>query len=224
MSLKNIFSEFRKNIVENISPLSTVNSNNPKNNKTLLIVGLGNPGKRYAKTRHNAGSWVIDTLSKRHKVALLSKGKARIGTFKISNTTIHLMKTKTYLNESGLPVISQLSKLNLSSNNLLVICDDIDLPNASLRLRQFGGDGGHNGLRSIISVLGTTEFYRIRIGIDRPYNDGGPIRSPDEIANWVLSSPNNEELEELKSTIIKAADSIEIIANSNFENAMRLLN
>ena len=224
MSLKNIFSEFRKNVVENVTSLSTVSSNEMKNSKTLLIVGLGNPGTRYAKTRHNVGSWVIDTLSQKYKVKLTSKGKSKIGMVKISNTTIHLMKTTTYLNESGPPIVSQLSKLNLSSKNLLVICDDIDLPNAALRLRQSGSHGGHNGLRSIIAVLGTNVFNRIRIGIDRPYNNGEPIRSSDEIANWVLSPPNDKELKEIQLTINKIADSIEIIAEPNFENAMTLLN
>ena len=190
----------------------------------MLIVGLGNPGENYAQTRHNVGSWVIERLSKRYSVKLRSKGKAKIGTFNISNTIIHIMKTKTYLNESGKPIISQLSQLHLSTTNLIIICDDIDLPNASLRLRQSGGHGGHNGLRSVISALGTTEFNRIRIGIDRPYDDGQPIRSPDQIANWVLSQPNSEEFEELKIAISTIVDSIEIIVNSSFENAMTLLN
>ena len=140
MSLKNIFNEFRKNIVENIPSSSKANSNA----NTLLIVGLGNPGENYAQTRHNVGSWVIERLSKRYSVKLRSKGKAKIGTFNISNTIIHIMKTKTYLNESGKPIISQLSQLHLSTTNLIIICDDIDLPNASLRLRQSGGHGGHN--------------------------------------------------------------------------------
>ena len=224
MSLKNIFSAFKKSVGENDTSFSTANLNEMKNNKTLLIVGLGNPGTRYAKTRHNVGSWVIDTLSKKYKVKLVSKGKLKIGIIKISDTTVYLVKTTTYLNESGPPIVSQLSQLKLSSKNLLVICDDIDLPNASLRLRKSGGHGGHNGLRSIISALGNTEFCRIRIGIDRPYNNGDPIRSSEEIANWVLSAPNDVELKEIRLTIAKIADSIQIIAESDFENAMTFLN
>lgn len=134
-----------------------------------VVVGLGNPGFQYKKTRHNVGFMVIDELSEKLNVKVKQKKfHSLIGESSIHGEKLILVKPQTFMNESGVAVRPLLDYFKVSIDDLAVIYDDLDLPAGKIRLRQKGGSGGHNGIKSLISHLGTKDFNRIRIGIDRP--------------------------------------------------------
>lgn len=134
-----------------------------------VIVGLGNPGKQYELTRHNIGFWAVDQLSEKWNIPFQKeKWKSYVAEGVVHGEKVFLLKPFTYMNLSGEAVGAAMRFLKLSTKDLLVIFDDLDLPLGQLRLRQKGSSGGHNGMKSIISHLGTEEFNRIKIGIDRP--------------------------------------------------------
>ncbi len=161
---------------------------------SLVIIGLGNPGKTYEKTRHNAGFQAIDCLShewsegewtEKQKFTSLTQD-ARMVTFPVL-----LVKPQTYMNRSGEAVKKIIDFYKLDpSQQILVVCDDIDLPLGTVRLRRKGGPGTHNGLRSIVTIIGE-DFPRLRIGL-------GPAPKGDELATWVLNVPPADEQEKLK--------------------------
>lgn len=158
-----------------------------------MIVGLGNPGSEYAKTRHNIGFMLVDKLAENLKVAVnKSKYKALIGEAHIGQEKVLLVKPQTYMNLSGEAVgpLARWHKLN--AEDIIVVYDDMDLPLGKLRIRAKGGSGGHNGMKSIISVLGTEDFPRMRIGIGK--NQANTV-------NHVLGKFNAEETAELEKTI-----------------------
>jgi len=135
------------------------------------IVGLGNPGKNYEKTRHNVGFMVIDELSKRWNLPLnKEKFKGLYGTGTINGEKVILLKPLTYMNLSGESIRPLLDYYDIELEDLIVIYDDLDLPTGKIRLRTKGSAGGHNGIKSTIQYLGTQNFNRLRIGIDRPSN------------------------------------------------------
>lgn len=175
----------------------------------MLIVGLGNPGEEYARTRHNIGFMVVDRLAERWGVKLkkerkflgwLGKGKA------------HLLKPATYMNESGLAARKVADYLHL--DEVLVITDDAELPFGQLRLRPKGSSGGHNGLKSIARELGTTEYPRLRVGVGRQ----------GELRNHVLGRFSAEEEKELESLIDRAADVVERLMCEPIEKVMMQAN
>src|SRR5437868_4206745 len=134
-----------------------------------LIVGLGNPGKQYDQTRHNIGFAVIDELAHRFHISLdQAKFKGIYGSTMVNGEKVFLLKPLTYMNLSGESIGPLMDYFQIDLEDLLVIYDDLDLPVGKIRLRQKGSAGGHNGIKSTISHLGTQEFNRIRIGIDRP--------------------------------------------------------
>ncbi len=166
--------------------------------RPLLIVGLGNPGEKYARSRHNVGQWCIRELANRHHAEVQRQGRMEIGRAHIEGQTVHLGRVlSSYYNESGGPIQGELRRLGLAPWQLLVVYDELDLPVAQIRIRAFGGHGGNNGMRSVITALGSQDFARIRVGIDRPYDDGAPVREPERIASWVLSTPPREQREQL---------------------------
>ena len=138
----------------------------------MLIVGLGNPGKEYENTRHNAGFWCADKLASHFAVGFspIRKYQADIAVFKYNSNTHYLLKPLTYMNNSGEAVWAFLQDKNIETSQILVIEDDINLPVGRIRLRANGSAGGHNGLKSIISKIGE-DFWRLRIGVGQPQTD-----------------------------------------------------
>ena len=167
----------------------------------LIVVGLGNPGPKYANTRHNAGYLCLDELAARHGVALSDKRKtALLGEGRVAGRRAALVKPRTFMNLSGEAVRYALDRYRVRADAALVILDDLDLPLGKIRLRERGGSGGHNGLNSINAALGTTDYARLRIGIGRP--DG-------ETVGYVLGAFTPDEKEAARDAIGRAADAAE---------------
>jgi PTH1 family peptidyl-tRNA hydrolase len=183
-----------------------------------LIVGLGNPGREYAETRHNVGFMVISRMAEELGIrAQKSAQGALIGEGRLGGDRIILAQPQTYMNRSGEPVSALMRVYGLEPAELLVICDDLDLSVGSLRLKSRGGDGGHKGLRSIINNLGTNEFSRLRIGVGRP-------SSKDETNDYVLTGFDKDEQILLKEGIEAAVTGIRQWLFEGVEKAMNRVN
>ncbi|MBI4571256.1 MAG: aminoacyl-tRNA hydrolase [Chloroflexi bacterium] len=190
-----------------------------------LIVGLGNPGSEYGHTRHNVGFWTINRLARRHGIELRTGGQAALGEGQIAGRSVALAKPRTFVNESGSAVWNLIKQLKLDdAAELLVICDDLDLPAGKIRVRAGGGHGGHKGLRSIIERTGSDAFPRLRIGIGRPLSRGQPSWDPEVVANHVLSEPAPAERALLEDAAERAADAIEVAITEGIEAAMGRFN
>ena len=172
-----------------------------------LIAGLGNIGDEYANTRHNIGFTVIDALARLSGVSFQSGRYADIARMRIKNKTLVLIKPHTYMNLSGKAVRYWLDNEKIPLENLLVVVDDIALPPGQLRLRIKGGDGGHNGLTSIIEILGTEEFARLRFGIGNDFAKGFQTE-------YVLGKWTKAEEEMLVPKIEEAVEMIKSFVNS----------
>ncbi|UFU01524.1 aminoacyl-tRNA hydrolase (plasmid) [Radiobacillus kanasensis] len=182
------------------------------------IVGLGNPGKRFADTRHNIGFMVVDELIKRHQLSLdKKKFHGQYTTHVIEGEKIIFLEPLTYMNLSGESVRPLIDFYNIEPEDIVVIYDDLDLPNGKIRLRQKGSHGGHNGIRSIIDHLGTKEFKRIRVGIGRP-------TTPQPVPNFVTEPFSKEEWVLASEGIEKAADACEAWFTKPFEQVMNEFN
>lgn len=181
-----------------------------------LVVGLGNPGRQYASTRHNVGFMVIDRLARELNVAVTKKMfNCLVGQGLIDREKIILAMPQTYMNLSGQAVGPLLNWHKLGPSDLVVIYDDLDLPAGSLRIRPAGGSGGHKGMQSIIAVLGTENFARVRVGIGRP-------EIVDmETVDYVLSRLDSKEMEE---TLKAAAGAVVGIVREGLEKTMNLYN
>ncbi|WP_203364449.1 aminoacyl-tRNA hydrolase [Bacillus sp. REN10] len=183
-----------------------------------LIVGLGNPGSKYDGTRHNIGFDVIDELANRFQVSLTeAKHKGIYAVIRKGTEKAILLKPLTYMNLSGESIGEVMRYYNIDIEDLLVIYDDLDLPVGKIRLRQKGSAGGHNGIKSTIAHMGTQEFNRIRIGIDRPK---GPMKVPD----YVLGRFTAEEQESMKHVIATSADAAEAWLEQSFLEVMNKFN
>ena len=190
----------------------------------VLIVGLGNPGPEYANTRHNVGAWCVRLLAERHGARLERTGRVDTATVVVDGRPLHLARPRAYVNESGGPVAGEARRLHVDRSLILVVYDELDLPLGQVRIRPHGGHGGHNGMRSLISALGGGEFMRIRIGIDRPYDNGAPVRDPDRIAAWVLSAPSRSDRQVLDEAVALAADAILLATREGIDIAMNRYN
>ena len=181
-----------------------------------LVVCLGNPGPRYAATRHNAGFLAADALAKDRGVSVTrARFHALTGTWKLPDgQTALIMKPQTYMNESGIAVGEAARFYKLPADHVLVIADDISLPLGKLRIRTKGSAGGHNGLKSIISHLGTDAFPRVKIGVGAP-----PDRGQEQI-DWVLGVPRNQDWEDFSDACRRAADAAQDIITNGPETAM----
>jgi PTH1 family peptidyl-tRNA hydrolase len=168
-----------------------------------LIVGLGNPGAEYARTRHNAGFWLVDELARRHGGAFRHEGKhqAELARVRMNGEEIWLLKPMTFMNRSGGPVSSVLGFYKLTPAQMLVAHDEIDLPSGTVRLKDAGGHGGHNGLRDIIAAQGDG-FWRLRIGVGHP-------GTKHEVVDFVLTQAGKDEQRSIDETIVLGADAIE---------------
>lgn len=185
----------------------------------FVVAGLGNPGVKYALTRHNIGFWTIDELGHRGQ-ARVDEAKCRslLGKTVVAGREVVLVKPMMYMNRSGLAVAAVLRHFSLSPDRLLVIYDDLDLPLGRIRLRPSGGSGGHRGLASIIACLATEEFARLRLGIGTGEGTGG------ETSDYVLSPFKPEEEELAHEQVLRAADAVETLLSSGMEEAMNRFN
>lgn len=184
-----------------------------------LIVGLGNPGSKYIKTRHNLGFRVVSELAKRCNVELKKKlfGKAKEAGSTLFGKRLTLMQPLTFMNLSGNCVLRYADKFKVSLDSALIICDDINLDLGQIRIRPQGGTGGHNGLESIIKSLGTNNFPRLRIGIKTE-------EEPGDLAEYVLSDFEKNEAPLAEEAIVKAADLCECWIRYGIDKAMNLYN
>jgi peptidyl-tRNA hydrolase, PTH1 family len=173
-----------------------------------LVVGLGNPGPKYAGTRHNAGFLVVDLLAERIGGRFKAhKGRADVVEGRLAGQPVVLMKPKCYMNESGGPVVSIARFYKVPIERIAVVHDDLDLPYGTLRLKAGGGDGGHNGLRSMTSALGSKDYARVRFGIGRPPGRQDP-------ADYVLREFAAAERKELGFHVDRAADAVELLLSA----------
>jgi PTH1 family peptidyl-tRNA hydrolase len=183
-----------------------------------VIVGLGNPGKKYEDTRHNVGFMTIDKISKKWGIPVTqNKFRALVGEGRIDFERVLLVKPQTYMNLSGESVAEVLHFYKLTADDILVIYDDLDLPVGKLRLREKGSAGGHNGIKSLIQHLGTQEFKRIKIGIDRPE----PGRS---VSDYVIGSFPSSDKPAIDEAVDIAAQACAMWMKDSFSNVMNKFN
>lgn len=190
-----------------------------------LIVGLGNPGREYAHSRHNVGFWCLNRLARSNGIPFSSRGKlAAVGEGELAGRSVFLAKPRTFVNLSGRAVSHLLRRHRLSSQQLLVVCDDLDLPLGCVRLRAKGSHGGHKGMRSIIDAVGSQDFPRIRIGIGRPEVGGEPTWEPEHVVDYVLSPMTADERRILDEAVATAGEAILCLLSDGVEVAMNEFN
>ena len=184
-----------------------------------LIVGLGNPDKKYERTRHNAGWLAIDSIADKFNCRVdRVKFKSYVGECEISGRKVMLMKPTTYMNNSGQAVVEAMNFYKLEPENVIVLFDDISLDVGKMRIRLKGSDGGQRGMKSIIYLSGKDTFPRIKIGI-------GAKPAPDwDLADWVLSKFTDSEMKTLSEVFEKAAGAVELITDEKPDRAMNLFN
>ncbi|MDD6395608.1 MAG: aminoacyl-tRNA hydrolase [Firmicutes bacterium] len=184
-----------------------------------LVVGLGNPGKKYEGTRHNAGFMAADALAEKLGISVDKlKFHALIGDGMCGDLRILLAKPQTFMNLSGQAVDEIMSFYKIPPERLIVMCDDISLEPGRLRIRRKGSHGGQNGMRNIIDMIGTQDFHRIKLGV-------GAKPHPDyDLADWVLSHFTVNELKLMNETAQNAAEAVKLITAGNTDKAMNLYN
>ena len=183
-----------------------------------LIAGLGNPGKEYQAHRHNAGFWFIESLANNldSKFSSQSKIFGETAICLIGTNKVHLLKPKTFMNNSGQSVKALSSYYNIEPEEILVIHDDLDLTPGSVKIKMGGGHGGHNGLKDTIKALNTSDFYRLRLGIGHP-------GSKNEVVDFVLTPPGKTDSMLIEQAIKEAMDIIEPLVIGDVEQAMKKL-
>lgn len=183
-----------------------------------LIVGLGNPGTKYANTRHNAGAWLVEELSRTANCELRAEGKfhgSHAQTLLYSQKC-HLAIPTTYMNRSGACVFALANFYNIPPEAILIVHDEIDLPVGIARLKFDGGAGGHNGLSDIINHLHTKQFYRLRIGVGRPMNS-------EDVVDYVLDAPSKSDRKIINAVLAKALGVLPLIVQGEIQKAMQEL-
>jgi PTH1 family peptidyl-tRNA hydrolase len=183
----------------------------------LLVAGLGNPGRDYARTRHSVGFMVCDELARRHGASWRSKFSADVAEVRVDGRRLALVKPQTFMNESGRAVAAAVRFFKVPAGSLLVVHDEVDLEPGRLQARAGGGLAGHNGLRSIAQHLKTQEFLRLRIGVGRPERG-----DPRPVSDYVLS-PFDQDFD-VDALVARAADAVETIALDGLDAAQRLYN
>ncbi|TCW31639.1 aminoacyl-tRNA hydrolase [Gulbenkiania mobilis] len=183
-----------------------------------LIVGLGNPGPDYEKTRHNAGFWLVDELAWTWKASLRPETKfsGEAGRASVNGQDIWLLKPMTYMNLSGQAVAALARFYKIAPEEILVVHDELDLPPGVARFKQGGGHGGHNGLKDIIARLGTPNFWRLRLGIGHPGDR-------NEVVNFVLKKPRAEEMQAIEDAIRAAQSVFPAVLAGDMAGAMKTL-
>ncbi len=185
--------------------------------KKFLITGLGNIGPDYDNTRHNIGFQILDKLAEKKEFTFEPARLGDIGSFKIKGRSVLCLKPSTFMNRSGKAIRYWLEKEKIPLENLLVITDDINLPFGTIRLKTKGSDGGHNGLKDIQQVLGTTQYHRFRFGVGSEFSKGAQV-------NYVLSPWTEEESEALKERLDRAADLIPSFVLAGAKETMNQFN
>jgi PTH1 family peptidyl-tRNA hydrolase len=183
----------------------------------LLVPGLGNPGREYERTRHNAGWLVVDELARRHGGSWRSKFSGSLAEVRVDGSRLALLKPETYMNESGRSVAAAARFFKVPAESLLVVHDDVDLEPGRLQARRGGGLAGHNGLRSLAQHLGKQDFLRLRIGVGRPGRG-----DPRPVSDWVLSPFGPEE--DAEGLVSRSADAVETIVRDGLEAAQQRFN
>ena len=180
-------------------------------------MGLGNPGATYARTRHNVGFWVVEELAERHGLRFTGRDyKSHVATGRIGEEDVVLLKPQTFMNVSGDAVGRARRDLGLEPAEIVVVYDDLDLPVGRIRVRASAGAGGHHGVESVIEVLGSRDFPRVRIGIGKP--------EVGETVDYVLSPPAAQESEILEASVERAADAVEVVLGEGVARAMSRFN
>ena len=182
-----------------------------------LIVGLGNPGAAYAHTRHNVGMWVIERAAARWSIRLTKRGTAQRGAGRLGSALFELAGTLDWMNVTGPPLKGLLREFSLTADDLILVHDDLDLEPGRLRIKQAGGHGGHNGIKSVIDAIGTPQFVRIKIGIGRP-------APRQDSADYVLEPFTKEEIEILNPCLDRAVDALECLIHRGVAVAMNEFN
>jgi PTH1 family peptidyl-tRNA hydrolase len=190
----------------------------PEGGERWAVLGLGNPGEKYAKTRHNVGVMTIERLLERTGSSLKRhKSGCLVGETRLSDRLVLLGRTTSYMNESGRPIGELARWYNVSPEMLIVVHDEIDLPFETIRIKFGGGTAGHNGLRSLVSHLKTQDFVRVRVGVGRP-------RGEKAAAGHVLNDFSPSERKVLPDVIDGAAEAVERILEVGVERAMNEIN
>ncbi len=205
--------------VPNIDEAETLGRWSRSPDAPWVIAGLGNPGAEYERTRHNVGVWCIDEIAARGRVKL-EKTDRRI---RSANVTVEgqrcaLVVPRMYVNESGPAIRFALERFKSAPDRLIVLIDDINLEAGNIRIRRSGSAGGHNGLKSIIGALGTDEFIRVRIGVDRPPGPG-----KQQIAH-VLGEFSGPDRKRAGDAVVRAADAVAAILRDGIESSMNQFN
>jgi PTH1 family peptidyl-tRNA hydrolase len=183
----------------------------------LLVVGLGNPGREYARNRHNVGWLVVDEVARRHDASWREKFSGRLAELRIDDHRVALLKPETYMNDSGSSVGAALRFFKLEPDAVLVVHDEVDLDQGRLQARLGGGLAGHNGLRSIAAHLKTPDFLRLRVGVGRPGRG-----DPRPVADYVLS--DFEPADDADALIARAADAVEALDAEGLERTQARFN
>ena len=191
--------------------------NPPSLQRLRLIVGLGNPGADYAKTRHNAGFWFCERLAQDIGVGLNRESRFSAITGQAKTHNLWLLMPQNFMNRSGAAVRALTQFYRIEPAEMLVVHDELDLPPGRLQLRFGGGLGGHNGLKDITAQLGTQDYWRLRVGIGHPGDR-------NEVANYVLKPPQKEAKFEIDAALDRALQSWPQLAEGNLEAAMKQLN
>jgi len=183
-----------------------------------LIVGLGNPGSEYEPTRHNAGFWFVDELVRRCRQSFRSEQRfhGEVARCLLDGNECRLQKPMTFMNRSGQAVSSLARFFKIPLQQILVVHDELDLPPGTIRLKKGGGHGGHNGLRDLISHLGSKDFYRLRVGIGHPGHR-------DQVVDYVLRKPSKEDRRQIDDAIYDALNVMADVVEGKFELAMNSL-
>ena len=185
--------------------------------RSYLIAGLGNIGAEYASTRHNMGFMVLDAWAQASNICFETRRYGDLAVVSVKGRDFYLLKPSTYMNLSGNAVRYWMSKLPVPQEGLLVVCDDLNLPFGTLRLRPSGSDGGHNGLKNIIELTGTQEFARLRIGIGHEFQQGRQI-------DFVVGNLTDEQKQQMPDICTKAIEGIQQWAFAGMDRAMTFVN
>ena len=183
-----------------------------------LIVGLGNPGSDYEPTRHNAGFWFVDEMARRCQQPFRSEPRfqSEVARCLVDGNECRLQKPMTFMNRSGQAVRSLLQFFKIPLEQVLVVHDELDLSPGVVRFKKGGGHGGHNGLRDLISHLGSKDFYRLRVGIGHPGHR-------DQVVDYVLKKPSKQDRLQIEEALVDALDVMPDIIQGRFERAMNAL-
>lgn len=188
--------------------------------KEIVFVGLGNPGKKYEMTHHNMGFLVIESFAHLHGIPLKedTKLRAKVGKGIVGGWTVHLVMPLTYMNVSGEAVRKYINYYKLTTEQVVVVTDDVAIPFGELRLREQGSAGGHNGLKSVQQHLGSNRYTRLRVGIGRQ------LHPSQELSDFVLDPFSKNEVEQLPALMNRGVKALELLMTESLTNAMNVVN